>query len=322
MRLRTFIGRTTAEAMALVREHLGPDAIIISTEEDKGGGRRVTAALDQDAARTSAPTDFSDVIGVIGEALSAHAVAPALVEKILAATLSFDVDDPLVALSGALTSLYSFAPITTERHADGVLFAGAPGAGKTVSLAKLAARAVLTGQSVRIVTADTARAGGVEQLESFARILRSPFDVADSAQGLKSILAAAGADELVLIDTPGINPYSASDRRDLAGLIAASGAEPILTLAAGGDAGETIEMAQAFQELGCQRAIVTRLDMVHRLGSVLAAADEIGFALAEGGVAASIADGLVAFTPVLLARLLLPKPPPLRAPSPGPRGMS
>jgi flagellar biosynthesis protein FlhF len=303
MRLRTFTAATMSEAMALVRARLGADAIIVSTEEGDDGATRVTAAVEH--AERPSPVVEPDVIDVLNEALSGHGLSPILVEKILCAALPFETDDPLLALSSAFATFFTFAPIEARRP---VLLVGPPGAGKTVSIAKLATRAVMAGQAVRLVTADTVRAGAIEQLEAFARVLQLPLHRAESAQRLAPIAAEAKPGEQLLIDTPGINPYSAGDRRELAVLIAESGAEPVLVLPAGGDAHDTVEMARIFRDLGATRLVVTRLDMVQRLGSVIAAADGLRLSFAEAGISPDIAKGLAAFNPVVLARLLLPKP--------------
>jgi flagellar biosynthesis protein FlhF len=305
MRLRTFTAGTMSAAMALVRTQLGPDAIIVSTEEGDDGATRVTAAVEQPEHRPAVAEP--DVIDVLSEALSGHGLAPILVEKILCAALPFETDDPLVALSSAFATFFAFAPIEAAALRP-VLLVGPPGAGKTVSIAKLATRAVMTGKLVRLVTADTVRAGAIEQLEAFARVLQLPLHRAENAQRLAPIAAEAKPGEQLLIDTPGINPYSAGDRRELSLLIAESGAEPVLVLPAGGDAYDTVEMARIFRDLGATRLVVTRLDMVQRLGSVIAAADGLRLGFAEAGISADIAKGLTAFNPVVLARLLLPKP--------------
>jgi len=122
------------------------------------------------------------------------------------------------------------------------------------------------------------------------------------------IAAATASGELLLIDTPGVNPYSAGDRRELAALIDACDCEPLLVLPAGSDAVDAVEMARAFQDLGCRRFIATRLDMVRRLGSILAIADRLALGFAEAGTGPEIATGLTQVTPVALARLLLPPP--------------
>lgn len=305
MRLRTFTAATMTEAMGLVRAGLGPDAIIVSTEEAEDGGMRVIAALDRPERPAMAETP--DLIDVLNEALSAHGLSPNVIEKILCAALPFETEDPLLALSGALTTFYGFAPVEAE-PARPLLLVGPPGAGKTVSIAKLATRAVMAGKAVRLITADTVRAGAIEQLDAFARALQLRLHRAETVQRLGPLAAAARPGELTLIDSPGINPYGAGDRRELDALIAASGAEPVLVLPAGGDAVDTVEMARVFRELGAARMIVTRLDMVQRLGSVISAADALHLGFAEAGVAPDIANGLTPFNPVVLARLILPKP--------------
>jgi flagellar biosynthesis protein FlhF len=303
MRLRTFTARTMTEAMGLVRAHLGPEAIIVSTQEDEDGGMRVTAALDGGEPWTAGPVE-DDAIDIIGAALGGHGLAPALVEKILAAALPFDVDEPEAALAGALDALYGFAPVAAEARQDALLFVGPPGAGKTVTIAKLATRLVMAGRAVRLVTADTVRAGGIQQLQAFADILRLRLHTVENAHALDR-LPAARPGEVTLVDTPGVNPFSAGDRRELAQLIAASDAEPVLVMAAGGDSVDATEMAQVFHSLGCTRLTVTRLDMAHRLGSVVSAGDATGLSFCEAGIAPAIADGLAPFTSTLLARLLL-----------------
>jgi flagellar biosynthesis protein FlhF len=303
MRLRTFTAATMAEAMGLVRAALGDDAIIVSTEEGDDGGMRVSAAVDR--PEQLAPTAGPDIIDALGEALSGHGLSASLVEKILCAALPFETDDPLLALASAFTTFFDFAPVDADESRP-LLLVGPPGAGKTVSIAKLATRAVMAGQAVRLVTADTVRAGAIEQLEAFARVLKLTLYRADTAQRLRPLTADVRPGQLLLIDTPGINPYSAGDRRELAALIAASGAEPVLVLAAGGDAFDTIEATRIFRDLGATRFIVTRLDMVRRLGSVLTAADALHLKFCEAGIAPDIATGLKPFNPVVLARMFLP----------------
>ena len=303
MRLRNFTAPSMQEAMALVRQELGPEAIIVSTD-DEPGGVRVTAALEEAEPKAPSVSD-ADVTEQISEALAANGVPGPLAEKLLMASLSFDADDTLVALSSALAAVYPFAPISDQGRSRPLMLVGPPGAGKTMAVAKLAARAVMAKRPVNIITADTVRAGAIEQLEAVARILGVDLEIAEGAGRLATITRGLDPDALTLIDSSGVNPYNAADRRELSALIVAAAAEPILALPAGGDALDAIDIARIFRDLGCSRMAVTRLDLTHRLGSVLAAADSARLGFAEAGVAPEIADGMIPFNPVVLARRLI-----------------
>lgn len=307
MRLRKFTAPSMPEAMALVRESLGDDAIIVSTDNEPGAVE-VTAAVEEYEAGAANPgIGDADVTDRLGESLSANGVPAALSEKLLMASLSFDSTDEATALAAALAANFSFAPLSEFEPNRPLLLVGPPGVGKTMTVAKLAARAVLGRRPVRLITADTIRAGAIEQLDAVARVLGLATRAVQSPEQLAVAVAVTEPDELVLIDSPGINPYNATDRRELAQLAAAAGAESLLVLAAGSDALDALDMARIFRDLGSTRMTVTRLDLTQRLGSVLAAADGARLAFAEAGISANIADGLVPMSASTLARLLLTK---------------
>jgi flagellar biosynthesis protein FlhF len=306
MRLRTFTGRTTMEAIGLVRTHLGPHAVIVSTREDGNGVARVTAALDESEIIAAPPEADERLAKSLRDALSFHGVAADQADAIISASAASPAAGAVAALAEGLSSLYRFAPLT-QKGQRATILVGPQGSGKTATAAKLAARAVLAGERARLVTTDMARAGAVAQLESFAKILGTPFVAVEKPDNLAAILAAAHPSERVIIDTAGVNPFSAGDRRELDVLLASCGAEPVLVFAAGGEINDTVAMAEIFRDFGCARTIVSRLDTVRRLGSVVAVANSFSLGLAEAGIAPDIADGLVPFTPTLLARLLLPK---------------
>ncbi|HEY1506644.1 MAG TPA: GTP-binding protein [Stellaceae bacterium] len=301
MRLRTFTGHSTAEAMAAVRAALGPDAVIVSAQDDGNGNTRVTAALDE---HDHGP-DIPAVDAVLGEALDFHGASSVMRAWIVNNALQSALEQPAEALASGLGHSFRFAPITAQDKA--ILLVGAPGAGKTVTAAKLATRDVLAGKRVRLISTDLARAGGVAQLEAFAKILGVRFATADSPAALDALVALADPKERLIIDTASVNPFGSGDRRDLAALIGGTSAHPMLVFAAGADAADGIERAEIFADLGCSRAIVTQIDAARRLGSVLAMIEAAKLSFAEAGIAADIADGLMPFTPALLARLLLPK---------------
>lgn len=307
MRLRTFTASSMSEAMALVRGELGPDAIIVSADS-ADGVTSVVAAIETEEMPPMRGDAFTDAIHV---ALVNHGVLPRLSERLVMAAAGLGADSGVRALAAALGGLLRFQPVATGR----IALVGPPGAGKSLACAKLATRAVLTGERVRVVTTDTVRPGATEQLAALTRILGLDLLVASSPEELRRIVGADDDHELVLIDTAGVNPYDHAERGEIADLVAAAAAEPVLVLPAGGDVYDTVELARAFAAIGCRRLLPTRIDIACRLGSLVSAADAADLAFAELGVSASVANGLKRATPVALARLLLPDPPDEAAPA-------
>jgi flagellar biosynthesis protein FlhF len=248
-----------------------------------------------------------DVTEQMLESLAGHGTPSRLVDSLLQVALELPAQDSVLALAGALDATFSFAPLADRRPTRPLMLVGAPGAGKTVSIAKLATRAVLARQKIRVISSDTVRAGAIAQLEAFTRLLGVTLHRAENARQLSDLVGAAREDETVLIDSAGINPYNASDRDELADLIRAARAEPIFVLPAGGDLFDTVEITQAFRALGSTRLLVTRLDMVHRLGSILAAAADSQLSFSDAGISPDVAQGLTPLNPVALARLLMPE---------------
>jgi flagellar biosynthesis protein FlhF len=319
------------QAMDLLRRELGNDAIIVSTE-NTDHGIKIVAALEEAeeeiptigrvVADPLGPEPVDDPIDVVHEALLQHGLPNRLLEKLIDASFIVGADDPTEALAGALARIYDFEPLAPSRGPNQpLMLLGAPGAGKTVTIAKLAARAVFAKRKVRIITTDTVRAGGIEQLQAFARIMKLQLYIAETDRQLARLVDAAAPDEHILIDTPGINPFSARDLAEVTALAAAVPAEPVLVMAAGGDVVDAMEQAQRFAALGIRRLLVTRLDMVRRLGSVLAAADAAAMAFSDCSRTPAVADGLNPLDPMGLAKMLLPEPAATTSAQPATRGL-
>lgn len=302
MRLKLFHAPNMTAAMALVRDSLGPDALILSTRR-VSDGVEVTAALEPalEAPPLSVPPPPPPADPARNAALAWHGVPASLVEALAPGRLA-DV------LPGAL--LFGDLPLD---GAAPLLVAGPPGAGKTLTVAKLATRLVMAGRAPLVVTADGQRAGAPEQLAAYTRLLGLTLVVASTPAPLSRALARS-QDSPVLIDTPGLDPFDASARKELLALAAAAGAVTALALPGGLDPAEAQELAEAFAEAGATLLIATRLDLSRRLGGVLAAA-VAGLTITEAGVGSGAADGLRPLTPGLLAsRLTIP--PGVRAPAP------
>ena len=310
MRLRVYTARTIADAMRQIRNELGDDAVIVSTETDTDGEVRITAALEN--------RDDADVLArLIGDEPASGARAEALgalayhgVPDDLAGGLVADAgaDDVASLLRAALAHAFLFEPVKLDPRARPLMMVGTPGAGKTVATAKLAARATIDGRAVKVISTDTFRAGARAQLAAFTDILSAELVDADGPDELRAAIAAGASDAVVLIDTAGVNPFDPADMAALARLVEAGGGEPVLVMAAGGDSLEAAEIAGSFAALGAHRLVATRLDVARRLGALLVVAEAGPFAFAEASASAQVALGLTPITPYALTRLLLGEP--------------
>jgi flagellar biosynthesis protein FlhF len=298
MRLRVFHAPRMAEAMAQIRAELGEEAVILESRRT-ARGIEVTAALDPAEPLLILP----DAPGP-APPLAAVAPPPALARHNLPASLLARLGGGRegAALPDRLADTLGFAPLP-DAAARPLLLAGPPGAGKTLSCAKLAARAMLGGAAPLVVTTDGARAGAVEQLAAFTRVLGLPLAVAPQPGTLVKALARRTPGQPVLIDTAGCDPFDPAQAETLLSLARAAGACILAVLPAGLDSCEAAELGRAFAALGARHLLPTRLDAARRLGGVLAAA-AAGLALTEAGTGPGAADGLTPLTPDWLARRL------------------
>lgn len=304
----------------MVREALGEDAIIVATREENGGRTvRVTAAVDNDrdypekAAASSDDWLYEDdddsitVVEEITETMLRHAVPEDVLDQVVSCASVMGIDDPRDAMTGVLESLFSFMPLPTGPSSLPMMLIGPPGAGKTLAAAKIAARGAMNGLKVAVITTDTVRAGGVEQLAAFTRLMNIELKKASGPKELKEkLLECRGADQII-IDTAGVNPFDPEAIKQVARMIGVTEMDPILTIPAGTDADESGEMARVFSTIGARHLLSTRIDVARRLGGLLSAAHQGGLSFADISDTAKVADGLTPLTATRLTRILMPR---------------
>jgi len=315
VRLKSFIAPSMADAMAMVREALGDDAVIVGTREEDDGVR-ITAAIDEAVARAASVSSAlrdpvpdegtGDVVDTAYETFRRHGLPATLGETLLERVGAMETREPAIAIAGALRQTLGFAPLGDEAFERPIMLVGPPGAGKTQTTAKLAARGLVAGRGVSVLTTDTERTGGVAPLEAFMNALRLDLLSVETPDLLRHGLEAAAGSDHVLVDSAGRNHLDEEDLGDLGDFLIGGPVEPVLVLPAGVDPVEASDIASAFADFGVRRMIATRLDMTRRLGSILAAAWSADLAIAEFGRTPRLKGGLTPADPRALARLLLP----------------
>jgi flagellar biosynthesis protein FlhF len=310
MRLRRYTAADLPEAMARIRQSLGPDAIILSTDEELGGGVLVTAAVE-DQAESDAESAVEELdpgsIAFLQKILEFHRPPRNLADCLLETAAAAPSTNWTLALSQSLAARFSFKTLEDQAAERPLMLVGLPGAGKTAAAAKLALAARLEERPVLLITLDGDKAGSLAQIHHFAQTLEAQVKEATTPNQLAAACASAAAGALILIDTAGCNPFEPDRLALLKDFSEASRAGLVQVVAAGGDSLEAAEVSAAFTSIGAAGLLVTKMDTARRLGAVLSAAGAGQLALTAFGNSPRIGEGLCIFTPRSLAELLAAK---------------
>ena len=175
-----------------------------------------------------------------------------------------DMDILRESLSRLLTRI-EISPRQRQAGKQGIYaFIGPTGVGKTTTLAKMAAlRAVKENVSTALITLDTFRIAAVNQLQTYARIMDVPLEVASGKHELDQALLRHRNADLILIDTAGRSPNQAQEIRELSHVFEGrDDIHPFLVLSATTDYGNLVSAARQFGRLPYKSAIFTKLDEI------------------------------------------------------------
>jgi len=149
---------------------------------------------------------------------------------------------------------------------------GPTGAGKTTTIAKLAARWCMQHgcQDLALVSTDSFRIGAREQLMTYARILGAPMHAANGAKELARVLERLKDKKLILIDTAGMGPRDERLTEQLAALkYGAARARVLLALPAQAEGQALDEIVCAFVRVKPSACVLTKVDEAASLGPVI-----------------------------------------------------
>jgi flagellar biosynthesis protein FlhF len=154
-----------------------------------------------------------------------------------------------------------------------IALVGTTGVGKTTTIAKLAARAVLRhgASNVALISADQYRIGAGAQLEHYGRLLGVRVYNAHDAESLRNVLLQLRGKHTVLVDTAGMAGSDPKLQQQFETLRASSNVRVCLVLAANAQAQAIDSAIRAYAPLQPQTAILTKLDEAPLIGGALSA---------------------------------------------------
>lgn len=198
-------------------------------------------------------------------------------------------------------------PYTKPKRRRVSAFIGPAGEGKTTTLAKLAARSLVgENRSVGVITMDTYRIGGAQQLKIYADIMDVPMEVASGKGEFEEALRKFSDRDVILIDTPGkgddkdgclsrLKEYCTKDFP----------LETNLVLSMTSSQESMMDAVRSFGRVDYDNIIFTKLDNSRRCGSVYNVIDSVGkpvWYIADGQ---NVPRDLRKMDPARLARLIV-----------------
>lgn len=205
-------------------------------------------------------------------------LSPALCRKLLR-NLKPEMDVK-AAWQHSLKELGDDLPLMQEdilAHGGIFAFVGPAGVGKTTTIAKLATKYVLEhgADDIALVTTDSYRIAGHEQLSTLGRILKVPVRVVTDQHPLDQILRSLSRKKLILIDTAGLSHKDQVHKEQMR-LLETMGANVQRWLVLSSTAQRRIldRAVDEYKHLNLEGCIFTKLDESASLGEALSVAIE------------------------------------------------
>jgi flagellar biosynthesis protein FlhF len=163
-----------------------------------------------------------------------------------------------------------------------IALVGPTGAGKTTTVAKLAARfaARHRARDVALITTDCERPGAHEQLQAYGRKLGITVCEARGIGGLQLALEQLADYPLVLVDTTGYAPTDRALFNQILWLRATRKVRSLLVLPANGNPQDMGEVIRRYRPAAPEGLILTKLDETGYLGSALSVTARAGVPIA------------------------------------------
>lgn len=259
--------------------------------------RKIYARLiEQEVTRELADQLIAEIIEEVGPAgiCDLHAVEK-VARRRIAALLPIDEQPLDVDVIRAGDRPYVVAMI------------GPTGVGKTTTIAKLAAACRFRdGLSVGLITTDSFRMAAVDQLRSYADILKIPLEVVIDPEEMGAAIDGLAGCDVILVDSAG---RSRRDRERLGQLRefldAAGPDETHLVLSTTSGERTMMRDADAFASLGADRVVLTKLDESDGFGVVLNVIRRLGTRISFVTTGQEVPDDIEQGGADRIARLLL-----------------
>ncbi len=223
---------------------------------------------------------------------------------------SIDLKERLLEAGKLLLDRFQFDNVLEKKsHPQTIAFVGATGSGKTSTLVKLAIICKLIFESrVLIISADTVKIGGADQLQSYASIAGIQFRTLSSKSELLTTLNKEIDFDFIFVDTAGTGPFNSRNIDELYNLL--SGVQfdyKYLVLQANLGRTAIHSVIKAFSKLKPSSLIITKLDETLSYGELVEALNSVQIPISYFSNGQNIPDDIEQADKKTFIELLLPE---------------
>lgn len=196
-------------------------------------------------------------------------IADEIYDRMKKEKVDYPPEKQVEVVKEVLTNLMSdlpFGGITFKKKYINVL--GPTGVGKTTTIAKIAARALLEKKcKVGFITTDTYRIAAIEQLRTYANLLQAPVEIVYNQEDFNKAIEKLAQLDLVFIDTAGRNYKEAKYVEDLSQLVDFTlDMESFLVLSMTSKEQDMKAIIEQFNAFPIEKMIYTKLDETSSIG--------------------------------------------------------
>jgi flagellar biosynthesis protein FlhF len=325
MFLKRFRANNVRDALRAVRQDLGPQALVLSTEMVPAYGWRglmgareveITAALDrelsgarpEESVNRHPPAESApqNPVAELAARLAATGLDEAIaVEVANSIPTSARRGASPARLRDALATRLADLAAPERDYARAEVFIGPPGCGKTTTIAKIAAQErARGGQRLGLLAADGFRIGAVEQLRTYADILNAPFKIARTPDDLHALLEQRNRTP-VLVDTAGRSPSDDAAKELFRVVGEAAGVRTHLVLPASTSVSAARRILDGYADARPTRLVLTKIDEADSLSPLVSLLHERQVPISYLGTGQRVPEDLNRATAQLLAASVL-----------------